>query len=771
MPDDTRPTVRCPHCNAELSDEGLGLYERVVCPSCMRPFRAKTRLGSYEMVSELGVGGMSLVFKARDIVLGRELALKILNETYRDDPLRVARFERECALMAKVRHAHVARVYAAGRQNDYCYIAMELIDGSNVESEIARYGAFDPAEALRIVRQVAEGLQAAHRAGLLHRDMKPANILLTASREAKVVDFGLALLSSESDTEEMVWATPYYASPETLMRKKEDVRADIYSLGMTLRHMLTGAPPFAHGVTSIHALLTIKKKLPPLRREAPGLPTALCDLVDHMTAFSVWSRPRSYDALLREMEETADLVEQAADDPSSSRAHTATWLRNRLRRRTILAAIVAAAVALPFLPQKCEADKQPPAKPPALPKPAVPVLSEQENLIHRAERAVANAQIDKAAALFDELNRESTFIVRAWSVLHSYICLTLLDDDEGVEKLLAVDALPLAAVPAPLSETTHCVFEFMRSATLEPGADFTPRPNENRDLLASVELASGMTQLRGGRARKALTHLTRALEILRSSADSPYRGYATRIEPLIPGLKKIAELEELPEQTAAQKDGKVRRILAFWEGEGASLPWLSRKIFRGPMLDRAEKLKNEASAASPRENVLQKLADGQYAGAAALFDKGSYPSSAAKRKVLFEMSDTAERFCRLVQLKLADVDLHKLPKLKTLQGREFAPGEALRAGQGNFWFKDGSSLPIRQLDPASLAEVYAASGTANDSRRAKAKEMQIVLTYLQGREDEAKRLFEEERAKTPGSRSTFVQLWQQWMDLADGKKP
>lgn len=768
MPASPSPTVRCPHCNAEIPSGNFGLYENVVCPSCQRSFRANARLGSYEMVGELGVGGMSLVFRAGDMVLGRELALKILNETYRNDPQRVVRFERECALMARVRHAHVARVYAAGRQNDYCYIAMELIDGSNVESEIAQYGAFDPSEALRIIRQVAEGLQAAHQAGLLHRDMKPANILLTSAREAKVVDFGLALLSSESDTEEMVWATPYYAAPETLMRKKEDARADIYSLGMTLRHMLTGEPPFAHGVTSIHALLTIKKKLPKLLQEVPYLPTALCDLVDHMSAFSVWNRPRGYTALLREMEETAELVERSAENAAACRAHTPTWRRRRNQKHTLLAAGTAALLLLPLLlSEACSPKKQPAPKPVAASKKIAPLLQERDTPLTKAEQALEKGRIAEAAEIFYDLSRETTFVMRAWSVLHTYICLTLLNEESRIEKLLAVDALPLAAVPTPGTETTRCVFEFLRRATIGRGEDFTPRPNQNEDLIASVELASGMTQLRRGHARLAHTHLSHALSLLQNAKDSPYRGYATFIEPLIPGLKTLAELDEIPQKTAVQKGWKARLIFRFWEGEGAFLPWPLRSVFRD--LTHAQQLKAESDAESPREIVLQKLAAGQYAEAARLFNKGSYPDSVSKRRVLFEMSETAECFCRLVQLKLTEAAAKTVPKLKTLQGREFSPADALRYGQGSFWFKDGASISIRELDPASMAALYAASGATGTGRAAKAWEMQIILTYLHGEEDKAKHLFDEERAKNPNSRSPFLQLWQQWMEAAEAR--
>lgn len=760
------PTVRCPHCNAEIAAEGLGLYERIICPSCMRAFHANARLGAYELLSELGVGGMSLVFKARDIVLGRELALKILNETYRNDPQRVARFERECALMAKVRHAHVARVYAAGKQNEYCYIAMELIDGSNVESEIAEYGAFEPAEALRIVMQVAGGLQAAHRAGMLHRDMKPANILLTAAREAKVVDFGLALLSSESDTEEMVWATPYYAAPETLMRKKEDVRADIYSLGMTLRHMLTGKPPFVHGVTSIHALLTIKKKLPKLGVEASWLPTALCDLVDHMTAFSTRRRPRNYDKLLLEMEETARLLARAAEDETALSRRTPTYHRRLRQRRVVLGTSAAVLLLALLLPGACDTQKQPGAapKPAKARRTAAPVVAEREDLLLRAEKAIEYGRIAEGATLFRELGRQTSSVVRAWCILQAYNCMAILGSKEDIDNLLAADALSLAAIPTPGSETTHCVFEFMRHATIGRGADFTPRPNPNENLVASVELASGITQMYLGRAQLAYGHLNRAAEIFQAATDSPYRGYLASLTPLLPSLKAIAELEALPQDTDEQKARKAARITTYWEGEGQYAPYLCRAIYRSRMLDLAGQWAQEAAKNAPKNRVRQKLIAGQYAEAADLFNRGTFPPSAAARQALSEMCHLAERFCRLVQFRLDKAEMATLPELGAPgTPGSFSPARALRFGQGSFWFKDGSRIALRELSPEALAQLYKALGEKTQERTAKADEMQIVLQYLQGNEQAALAGIRELRRKNSPRNAVFLRLWDQWM--------
>ncbi len=210
----------CPDCGSPMDIGQLRPFSLAQCPTCKSLHRVHTRLGVYEITDKLGVGGMSIVFRATDMVLGREVALKILNETYYDKPERVARFEKESALMAKIHHPNVVNIYSIGQALSHLYIAMELISGTDIETMIGQRGQIPEAETLDIALQVAEGLQAAQKAGLLHRDMKPANILLTPKGQAKIVDFGLALLQSDQDTEKEIWVTHYYAPPAPLSTDK-----------------------------------------------------------------------------------------------------------------------------------------------------------------------------------------------------------------------------------------------------------------------------------------------------------------------------------------------------------------------------------------------------------------------------------------------------------------------------------------------------------------------------------------------------------------------
>src|SRR5215208_123158 len=149
------------------------------------------RLGSYEIVSPLGMGGMGEVYRARDTKLGREVALKIVRPLFRDDPDHVERFRREAHVLAALNHPHIAMVHDLDEADGVAFLVMELVTGETLRERL-REGALTIREALRICGQVAAGLEAAHERGIIHRDLKPANIKITSEGTAKVLDFGLA---------------------------------------------------------------------------------------------------------------------------------------------------------------------------------------------------------------------------------------------------------------------------------------------------------------------------------------------------------------------------------------------------------------------------------------------------------------------------------------------------------------------------------------------------------------------------------------------------
>lgn len=299
---------QCPGCGIRVDISSLGFYAELSCPQCGHTDHVHTILANFELEGLLGIGGMSVVLRGRDMLLNRPVAIKLLNEKYRNQPERIARFEQECAMMAKVHHENVVSVYSAGWAKDEFYIAMELLDGRNLETVATKEHPLRPITAIDVVTRITRGLEAAHKAGLLHRDMKPGNVIITKNSVVKVLDFGLAQRCTDEDSEEVIWATPFYVAPETLMREAEDARTDMYSLGMTLRYLLTGEDTLADTPTSISALLEAKAALPPFSRTMPKAIPSLCDLVDRMTAFNPNERHENYTDLLAELGEVREAL-------------------------------------------------------------------------------------------------------------------------------------------------------------------------------------------------------------------------------------------------------------------------------------------------------------------------------------------------------------------------------------------------------------------------------------------------------------------------------
>tara|TARA_R110000850_G_scaffold6593_26_gene25513 strand:- start:1785 stop:4097 length:2313 start_codon:yes stop_codon:yes gene_type:complete len=258
-------------------------------------------MGQYQITGLLGEGGMSQVFRAFDVHLGREVALKVLHQSLSRDKALTAMFEREAKLTASILHPNVVKVYTVGNEVGYFFIAMELVDATSLEHMIASKGALPEQDVLRIAHDVTAGLKAAHQEGLIHRDIKPGNMLVTDEGPSKLVDFGLAVQQGGDDESEELWATPFYVPPEKLDGHLDTYLGDIYSLGATLYHALAGKPPFEANTSSMEELKEIKKSEVDLKAESPATSKSTIKLIQRMMAYDPVSRPQSYDLLLAEI--------------------------------------------------------------------------------------------------------------------------------------------------------------------------------------------------------------------------------------------------------------------------------------------------------------------------------------------------------------------------------------------------------------------------------------------------------------------------------------
>ena len=207
-------------------------------------------IGPYRLVAELGRGGMGVVYKAHEPALDRHVAIKLLSESLAHDARVVERFQREARAMAALDDAHLVRVHAIGSQDEQPYFVMEFVDGASLDALLQRETRLAPEQAVRLILQAARGLACAHDKGLIHRDIKPGNILISTSGVVKVADFGIALSTQDAPpkltTTGSFLGTPGYIAPERYTGAAADARGDIYSLGIVLFECLTGQLPFAN---------------------------------------------------------------------------------------------------------------------------------------------------------------------------------------------------------------------------------------------------------------------------------------------------------------------------------------------------------------------------------------------------------------------------------------------------------------------------------------------------------------------------------------------
>ncbi len=238
--------AECGSCHAKhwLSSD-LPPLEPVSCSKCGHPVIVPARLRNFEVREIVASGGMGTVYRAFDVSLERMVAIKMLKREMADDKQVMESFYREARATASLNHTNIIHVYSFDEHAGSPYIVMELADHGSLDHWIIRDGFVPELNVLDVGIKVASALESALQRNLLHRDIKPGNILFNEYGEPKLVDFGLARQAEENEEyEATVWGTPYYVAPEKIQRQGEDFHSDMYSLGGTLYHALTGHVPF-----------------------------------------------------------------------------------------------------------------------------------------------------------------------------------------------------------------------------------------------------------------------------------------------------------------------------------------------------------------------------------------------------------------------------------------------------------------------------------------------------------------------------------------------
>lgn len=265
-----------------------------------------TKIPGYKILGKIGAGAMAFVYKARQLSLDRIVAIKILPKRFTENPEYVERFYREGKAAAKLNHPNIVQAIDVGEAGGYHYFVMEFVEGKTIADDIIKTGPIPEAEALEITIQVAEALRHAHSIGLIHRDVKPKNIMINSQGVVKLADMGLARETTDIEAAQSeagkAYGTPYYIAPEQIKGKIDiDGRADIYSLGATFYHMVTGQVPFMAEDSSDVMRKHLREKLVPPDHINTSLSGGVSEVIEIMMAKKREKRYKNVEELLLDL--------------------------------------------------------------------------------------------------------------------------------------------------------------------------------------------------------------------------------------------------------------------------------------------------------------------------------------------------------------------------------------------------------------------------------------------------------------------------------------
>ena len=355
--------------------------------------------GRYRLVRRIATGGMGEVWQADDTVLGRRVALKVLVEELAVDDRATRRFVREARATARLTHTNVARVYDFGRDGGAPFLVMELLEGETLAARLAS-GPLPPAEAARVAAAVADALEAAHQRGIVHRDVKPSNIMLTPGGEVKVLDFGIAAAADEthSTTGSGLYATVAYVSPERVAGEPAMPASDVYSLGAVLYELLCGRPPFSGSSPALVARSHLHDLPVPVRQLAPWVPARLAEACEAALAKDPARRPSSAASLAIRLRAASAAVSAAVpkDGPAATvrvGAGGPVWRRQRRRVAVLLGVVLVGLLAVVALRELGVWPARSESRPAAARAPASVTVT-----VHATDRVWARATVDGRVA-------------------------------------------------------------------------------------------------------------------------------------------------------------------------------------------------------------------------------------------------------------------------------------------------------------------------------------------------------------------------------------
>ena len=354
----------CPACRTLMDMSEMMPFTEVACPGCQHRLRARKHFNHFTLIASIGEGGMGTVFKALDNNLNRYVALKILKKEISANAEEQEKLAKEARLTAAINHPHVVKVFHFGQDHGQFYLAMELVEKGSLDDLMAVQKRVAESQVLEVGMQIAMGLGAALELGLIHRDIKPGNILFADAHTAKLVDFGLAIvMDEEASVRGEIWGTPYYIAPEKLDNQPEDFRSDIYSLGGTLFHALAGRPPYEAESASMVALKQLKSQQVSLQAFAPDVSSETAYVINRMMAKNPDERYQSYDELVGHFSYARDKLIERSRKPHQPKQRVVLETEQTRNLSAILSLVLLGVVFLAGLGVYLMRDKLFPATP------------------------------------------------------------------------------------------------------------------------------------------------------------------------------------------------------------------------------------------------------------------------------------------------------------------------------------------------------------------------------------------------------------------------
>jgi eukaryotic-like serine/threonine-protein kinase len=325
--------VKCGWCdNTAFIPGNMPPLSTVPCKKCGQPVMMPMQLRQFELRGIIGSGGMGNVYRAWDTTLERMVAVKLMKAELLEDPVSLESFFREARACARLNHTNIIHIYTFDEWEGQRYLVMELADRGSLDARIEKLRLIPELDVLDIGIKIASALDMALKYDLLHRDIKPGNILFNADHEPKLVDFGLARKADmEQEASDMIWGTPYYVAPEKIKREPETFLSDMYSLGATIYHALTGRVPFDAPTPEEVIVAHVQEPLTPPNLVVPEITQPTSDALVKALAKNPAERFLSYDEFIMALEAARSfLLRQQSQSPQAPKPKgmTSWWKRS-----------------------------------------------------------------------------------------------------------------------------------------------------------------------------------------------------------------------------------------------------------------------------------------------------------------------------------------------------------------------------------------------------------------------------------------------------------